>query len=96
LQLVLWPMYIMYMALHINNPAVEQKVREMASLTGESMTEAIGNAADERIARVYQAKRKQRTPSVDEILALVRSFDLTPINGDLTDDEILGFGPEGF
>jgi antitoxin VapB len=86
----------MYMALHINNPEVEQKVREMALLTGESMTEAIGRAADERIARARFAAGPQRTPSVDEILALVRSFDLKPINSDLTDDEILGFGPEGF
>ena len=89
-------MYIMYMALHINNADVEQKVREMASLTGESITEAIGKAAEERIARAKPATAPQRTPSVDEILALVRSFDLQAINSDLTDDEILGFGPEGF
>src|ERR1017187_3235660 len=69
-------MYIMHMALHINNSEVEQKVREMASLTGESITEAIGRAADERIARTRSGKGPQRTPSVDEILKLVRSFDL--------------------
>ena len=89
-------MYIMYMALHINNAEVEQKVREMASLTGESLTEAIGRAADERIARVRPAAGDEAVPTVGEILALVRSFDLQPINSDLTDDEILGFGPEGF
>jgi antitoxin VapB len=86
----------MYMALHINNSKVEQKVREMATLTGESITDAIGKAADERIARVRPAMEGQAVPTVDDILALVRSFDLQPINSDLTDDEILGFGPEGF
>ncbi len=89
-------MYIMYMALHINNAAVERKVREMAALKGESITEAIGRAADERIARARSVAGPQRIPSVDEILALVHSFDLKAINTDLTDDEILGFGAEGF
>jgi antitoxin VapB len=86
----------MYMALHINNPAVEQKVREMASLTGESITDAIGKAADERIARTRSTRGPQRAPSVDEILALVRSFGLQSINSDLTKDEILGYGPDGY
>jgi antitoxin VapB len=89
-------MYTMYMALHITNPEVEQKVRRMASLTGESITDAIGNAADERMARVRVAKGGRGTSSVDEILALVRSFQLQPINSDLTEDEILGYGPDGY
>lgn len=84
------------MALHINNEAVERKVREMASLTGESITEAIGKAAEERIARARLSKAQQRPPSVDEILDLVRSFELEPINGDLSEDEILGYGPDGY
>jgi hypothetical protein len=70
----------MYMALHNTNSEVEQKVREMASLTGESITDAIGMAADERIARVGRAAKDQADPSMDEILALVRSFNLQRIN----------------
>jgi antitoxin VapB len=89
-------MYIMYMALHINNAEVEEKVREMASLMGESMTEAIGKAADERIARARSAKGPQKTPSVEDILQLVRGFNLQPINSDLTEDQILGYGPDGY
>jgi antitoxin VapB len=85
------------MALHITNPEVEQKVRDMASATGESITEAIGAAADERMTRIGPSGGKQPpTPSVEEILAMIRSFKLQPINEDLTEDEILGYGPEGF
>jgi antitoxin VapB len=84
------------MALHISNPEVEQKVRDLASTTGESITEAIGAAADERMARFKPAKKVTPPPTVDEVLALVRSFDLQPINTDLTDDEILGYGPDGY
>ena len=90
-------MYTMYMALHITNPEVEQKVRDMASITGESITDAIGAAADERMTRIKPPGRKYpRTPSVEEILEMIRSFKLQPINEELTDDEILGYGPEGF
>jgi antitoxin VapB len=89
-------MYTMYMALHITNSEVEQKVREMASLTGESITDAIGAAADERILRVGRMAKETAEPSVDEILALVRSFNLHHVNGDIGNDEILGYGSEGF
>ncbi|AEU35982.1 Rv0623 family protein transcription factor [Granulicella mallensis MP5ACTX8] len=89
-------MYTMYMALHITNPAVEQKVRSLASVTGESITEAIGAAAEERLIRFNAAGKNLSSPSVEEVLAMIRSFNLKPINEDLTDDEILGYGPEGF
>jgi hypothetical protein len=35
-------------------------------------------------------------PTVEEILQLVRSFNLQPINEERTHDEILGYGPNGF
>ena len=88
-------MYTVYMALHINNPVVEQKVRDMALTTGESITDAIGTAADERIVRLRPAGVDLPSPTVDEILELMRSFKLRPINTELTDDEILGYGPDG-
>ncbi|MGD0797829.1 MAG: type II toxin-antitoxin system VapB family antitoxin [Acidobacteriaceae bacterium] len=84
------------MALHITNPEVEEKVRTLASATGESITDAIGAAAEERLARFEPAKETIPPPTVDEILALVRSFDLQPINPNLTDDEILGYGANGY
>jgi len=84
----------MYMALHITNSEVEQKVRDLAALTGESMTDAIGAAVEERMHRV-RPSYKQADPTVEEILELVRSFKLQPINEGLTEDEILGYGPDG-
>jgi hypothetical protein len=35
-------------------------------------------------------------PTVEEIQALVRSFHLQPVDEDLTEDEILGYGPDGY
>ena len=82
------------MALHINNAAVEQTVRELAGITGESMTDAIGTAAAERLARV-KPRNKEPMPTFEEIKELIRSYNLQPINQDLTEDEILGYGPDG-
>ena len=83
------------MALHITNLDVEQKVRNPALVAGQSITDAIGSAADERMSRIASANKKILTPSMEEVMAMVRSFNLQPINEDLTDDEILGYGPNG-
>lgn len=88
-------MYIMYMALHINNPVVEQKVRDLAGVTGESMTDAIGTAVSERLGRLRPPKQAKPMLSFEEFKALIKSYDLQPINQDLSDDEILGYGPDG-
>jgi antitoxin VapB len=85
----------MYMALHITNPNVEQTVRKLAGLTGESVTEAIGVAASERIARIEPSTPSEPVPSFDEIMEIIRSYNLQPINEGLTEDEILGYGPDG-
>ncbi len=85
----------MYMALHINNAEVEQTVRELAGVTGESMTDAIGAAASERLARLRPSSPPHQDPSFEEIKAMIRSYNLQPINEDLTEDDILGYGPDG-
>jgi hypothetical protein len=85
----------MYMALHITNEAVERTVRELAGITGESMTDAIGTAAAERLVRLRPSLPPRPKPTVEEILDLVRSYNLQPINEGLTEDEILGYGPDG-
>jgi len=81
------------MALHINNPTVEKEVRELALQTGQSITDLIGTAVGE-FKRRHPLRLRQK-PSAEEIVALVRSHNLQSINEDLTDDEILGYGPDG-
>jgi hypothetical protein len=82
-----------YMALHITNPDVEKEVRELALQRGLSITDLIGTAVGEFKRRNPPAVKLK--PSSEEIMAMVRSYDLQPINEDLTDDEILGYGPDG-
>ncbi len=62
------------MALHITNPQVERTIRELAGVTGESMTDAIGIAAAERLQRLHPQTARRMRPTAEAIMALVRSY----------------------
>ena len=88
------------MALNIKNIEVERLAAEVARLTGESKTEAIRKALDER-------RRRLRGPSADERRARVLRFLEKKVWPTLPDkergrrltraeeDDILGYGPGG-
>jgi antitoxin VapB len=88
-------MYTRCMALSIDNPEVEQQVRRMAALTGESVTDVVRAAVEERMARVRTHQQLEPKPTPEEMLDVIRSFNLKPVNENLTDDEILGYGSNG-
>jgi antitoxin VapB len=54
------------MAILIKNPETERKVRELASLKGETLTGAIDGALDKALA---DAMPKRRRPTLEEIVA---------------------------
>ena len=88
------------MALNLKNAAVERLAAEVARLTGESKTEAIrralderrrrlkGTSADERRARVVRFLEKKVWPTLQKG---ERGRRLTRAE----EDEILGYGPDG-
>jgi hypothetical protein len=63
----------MYMALHVTNEQLEKTVRELAGLAGESVTEAIGKAVSERIARIKPATSAEPIPSFEKMMEIIRS-----------------------
>ena len=88
------------MALNIKNVEVERLAAEVARLTGESKTEAIRRALDERRRRLKGASIQQRRARVLRFL----EKDVWPTlpQGErgrrLTraeEDDILGYGPAG-
>jgi hypothetical protein len=87
-------MYIMYMALHITNPDVVNAVRALARDRGQSITDVIGTAVKDLRLRSKAASQQRAT--VEEMLELIRSYPSHPVDYSLSEDEILGFGPEGF
>lgn len=59
------------MAILIKNPEVERKARELASLSGLSITAALDGALDRALA---EASQKRRKPTVEEMLEATRRF----------------------
>jgi len=83
------------MGVFIKSSAVEAKIRLLAKRTGESLTQAVEHAVDERLAKITPMRRKGRVDraKLAEVLAY---FDSLPhINDHLTDDEIIGYGEDG-
>ena len=81
------------MALNIKDPATEKSVRELAALTGETVTAAIRRAAEERLQRV----RRQRTGRrlADEILEIGQRCAALPDQDLRPSDEIIGYDEHG-
>jgi antitoxin VapB len=81
------------MAISIKNPRAEELVKELVGETGESYTEAIIRALDERLARV---RGRRRVKYVREaVQALCLQCRALPDLDARTPDEILGYGETG-
>lgn len=88
------------MALNIKNSEVERLAREVADLTGESKTEAIRIALEERKLRL-ESRRSTRTVEqlMSELESQIWSYIPEEFLGKglayLPVDDILGFGEDG-
>jgi antitoxin VapB len=88
------------MALNIKNAEVERLASEVARLTGESKTEAIRRALDERRRRLRTSSPGSRRARVLRLLEkkVWPTLPKAQVGRRLSraeEDEILGYGPEG-
>ena len=81
------------MPISIKNPATENLVRELATLTGGSLTETIHEALADRLGRLKR-ERAGRT-LVQEIEEIATRCSQRPVISSLTADEILGYDELG-
>jgi antitoxin VapB len=79
--------------LSIKNDATERLARQVADATGESLTEAIQKALEERWARLA-AKRRNRLLA-SQVEDLLRRVDALPVLDSRSADEILGYEEHG-
>lgn len=84
---------IAIMPISIKNAQTEHLIRSVAQLTGESLTEAIRNALEERYQRLTRA-RGGRTLA-DELNAIGLRCAQRPLVSGLSADEILGYDEFG-
>lgn len=88
------------MALNIKNTEVERLATEVARLTGESKTEAIRRALDERRRRLRASSTARRRARVltfleKKVWPLLPKAQVGRRLSRAEEDEILGYGPAG-
>jgi antitoxin VapB len=81
------------MALSIRNPRAEKLAREVAAESGESITEAIIHALEERLIRLKG--RRSTTEIADEIMKISLRCRALPEKDQRGADEILGYDEIG-
>ena len=81
------------MAVLIKDAEADRLVRELAARTGETITEAVRKAAEERLARLPAKKGRVDWAALAEAQAYAAC--LPRLNEGMTDDEILGYNDEG-
>ena len=82
------------MALSLKDPETDSLARQVARLTGESLTEAVRGALRLRL-RDEQLKRGERPWDEAKIDALIERYNALPVFDNRTDDEILGYDENG-
>ncbi len=81
------------MALSIKNAETEEAARELAAVAGESLTEAVGHAVRERLARLR--RRQEADRDADAVEEICRRYRALPLLDDRSADEILGYDEDG-
>lgn len=81
------------MALNVKHPQADLLARQLASLTGETLTEAILKALQERLER---QRTTQRTLRAKDLLRDTRErLSRYPVLDPRSPDEILGYDEKG-
>jgi antitoxin VapB len=77
------------MALSIKSDRADRLARELAAITGESITEAVETSLE---ARLDVERRRHRPAALDDI---VERFAVLPTLDERPSDEILGYDDDG-
>jgi antitoxin VapB len=83
------------MALHINNARANQLARKLAASTGETLTDAVTKALEERLARQDARSEALRIAGKELIRRIAEEFRALPVLDDRPADEILGYDQNG-
>jgi antitoxin VapB len=81
------------MALSIKDPETERLARNLAQLTGESITTATKRAIEERLRRVGAHSR--RAALLEDLADIRRRWSALPVLDNRTPEDILGYDENG-
>ncbi|MDE2132994.1 MAG: type II toxin-antitoxin system VapB family antitoxin [Alphaproteobacteria bacterium] len=83
------------MALHISNQKANRLARKLARQTGETLTDAVIRALEERLAKNDLRGRENREARKAAILEVARAFGALSVLDNRPADEILGYDENG-
>lgn len=83
------------MPLSIKDHETEQLARELAKVTGETITEATKRALQDRLRRVGGARGSRRASLIAEMADIRRRWRSMPVLDDRTADDIVGYDEYG-
>ena len=81
------------MVLSIKDPEADRLARNLAVLTGESLTDAVRAALRERLAR--EQRRRGKRLDRAKLDAIVASIAALPVVDDRSPDELIGYDEFG-
>ncbi|MFI5021679.1 MAG: type II toxin-antitoxin system VapB family antitoxin [Alphaproteobacteria bacterium] len=81
------------MALSIKDAKTDRLARKVARLAGESITEAVSRALEERLKKLEVQRR--RRPLAEELDEIGRHCASLPVLDDRSPDEIIGYDENG-
>lgn len=83
------------MALNIKDDRTHALARRLADATGQSLTEAVRGAIEERLARVEQREKREHGSRLARLNAIALAYAALPQSDDRTPDEIVGYDEHG-
>ena len=83
------------MALSLKDPETDRLAREVAKLTGESLTEAVRKSLVERLERERVRRGRPRGALAAELDALAKECAALPDLDSRSSDEIIGYDQNG-
>ncbi len=81
------------MALNIRHPETEQLAEQLADLTGETKTEAVRRALQDRLERLRRGRTRRAL--ADELDEIALRCARLPVRDHRPADEILGYDDDG-
>ena len=83
------------MPLNIRDPVAQELAREVATATGETMTQAVITALQERLERLQHARAHERSRRAARLMEHGKRFSALPVEDPRSPDEILGYDDAG-
>ena len=83
------------MALNIRDPEAQRLARDLARRTGETMTQAVIKALEERLERLRVTQKARRTDRAARLMKHGRRFAALPAVDRRSPDEIVGYDEVG-